>query len=157
MRIDWKGSHCTKKLSSMMVVDYLSAINNLISDMKILFFLCPGGSEACSDHTRWPESHRLIWPQPFLCSYHVRGLPGVRPRPCPSILSWAPIKFQRGFQSDPGRFGRRRVRICSLPDSVWPGGSGNGASFLHGLCVLRPDEADGELSGTVGGLLSGVR
>lgn len=116
----------------------------------------PGGTQACAGDTRRPQSHRIIWPQPLLCSPHVCGLPGVRPRPRPSCIPRPPPQLQRGLQSGPGRFSRGRVCIRSPHDPLWPGGSGYGASFLHGVRVFRPGEADGELLWAVEELFSGL-
>lgn len=117
--------------------------------------MSPGWTEACADDTRWPQSHRVIRPQPLLCSHHVRGLPGVRPRARPSSVPGPPPQLQRGLQSDSRRFSRGRFCIRPSHDPVRPGGSGDGASFLRGVCVLGPGEADGELLWTVDMLLSG--
>lgn len=117
----------------------------------------PGGAQTCADDTGWPQSHRLIRPQSLLRSHHVCRLPGVRPWPRPSCVSRPSPQLQRGLQSDSGRFRGGRVRVRTPHDPVWPGGSRYGASFLHGVRVLRPGEADGELLRAVDVLLSGLR
>lgn len=120
-------------------------MTDLITSLQTPCSVSPGGSISCADNTGGLQSPRVIWPQPLLCSHHVCGLPSVWPRPHPSILSRPPTQLQRGLQSNPGRFSRECVCICSSPDAVRLGGSGDGAPFLHGLRVLGPGEADGQL------------
>lgn len=131
----------------------LFSIFYVLKSCDVMF---PGGTEACADDTRWPQSHRIIWPQSLLRSHHVCGLPGVWPWPHPSCIPRPPPQLQRGLQGDSGRFSGGCVCIRSTHDSVWLGGSGYGASFLHGVCLLRPGEADGELFWAVGVLLPGL-